>query len=256
MSDDLSGFSLLELFRTEAEGNLATLTEGLLALEGRGGDAATVEPLMRAAHSLKGAARIVGLTDAERLAHAMEDVFVAAQKGAIRLRPDQIDALLAAVDRLGRIALGTEPESAGPELDAAYWYASLRSPVEFDRAIRVLAGDGYHTFVETSPHPVLTGAITDTLEDAGVTAPLQVMQSRGGLAASPIARQRPVRLFLSGPAAGVIGGLEVGLAAGFRDQITVDIGGTSCDIIKGSSPTSRARCRAGSTMTGPRSRPP
>ncbi|MBS0643225.1 MAG: hydantoinase B/oxoprolinase family protein [Proteobacteria bacterium] len=64
----------------------------------------------------------------------------------------------------------------------------------------------------------------------GVTAPLQVMQSRGGLASSPIARQRPVRLFLSGPAAGVIGGLDVGLEAGFRDQITVDIGGTSCDI--------------------------
>ncbi|HEY8289289.1 MAG TPA: hydantoinase/oxoprolinase family protein, partial [Acetobacteraceae bacterium] len=68
------------------------------------------------------------------------------------------------------------------------------------------------------------------LERIGVRAPLQVMQSRGGLASSRVARQRPVRLFLSGPAAGVIGGLETGLAAGFRDQITVDIGGTSCDI--------------------------
>ncbi|WP_158924440.1 hydantoinase B/oxoprolinase family protein [Acidisphaera sp. S103] len=68
------------------------------------------------------------------------------------------------------------------------------------------------------------------LDRIGVRAPLQVMQSRGGLASSPVARQRPVRLFLSGPAAGVIGGLEAGLAAGFRDQITVDVGGTSCDI--------------------------
>mgnify|MGYP003347225614 CR=1 FL=1 len=56
------------------------------------------------------------------------------------------------------------------------------------------------------------------------------MQSRGGLAASAIARQRPVRLFLSGPAGGVVGGLEAGKSAGFRDLITVDIGGTSCDI--------------------------
>ena len=39
-----------------------------------------------------------------------------------------------------------------------------------------------------------------------------------------------MRLFLSGPAAGVIGGLEVGRAAGIEDLITVDIGGTSCDI--------------------------
>jgi N-methylhydantoinase A len=68
------------------------------------------------------------------------------------------------------------------------------------------------------------------LQRIGVHAPLQVMQSRGGLASSQVGRQRPVRLFLSGPAAGAIGGLDVGMAAGFRDQITVDIGGTSCDI--------------------------
>ena len=64
----------------------------------------------------------------------------------------------------------------------------------------------------------------------GVRTPLQIMQSRGGISSSAVARQRPVRLFLSGPAAGVVGGLEVGRAAGIEDLITVDIGGTSCDI--------------------------
>ena len=44
------------------------------------------------------------------------------------------------------------------------------------------------------------------------------------------ARLRPVRLFLSGPAAGVIGAKMVGEIAGMRDLITVDVGGTSCDI--------------------------
>ncbi|ROP99479.1 N-methylhydantoinase A [Stella humosa] len=68
------------------------------------------------------------------------------------------------------------------------------------------------------------------LESAGVPAPLQVMQSRGGLMVSSVARQRPVRLFLSGPAAGVIGARMAGEAAGIEDLITVDIGGTSCDI--------------------------
>jgi len=68
------------------------------------------------------------------------------------------------------------------------------------------------------------------LEKAGIESPLQVMQSRGGLSISAVARKRPVRLFMSGPAAGVIGGTIVGKMAGAQDLITVDIGGTSCDI--------------------------
>jgi N-methylhydantoinase A/oxoprolinase/acetone carboxylase beta subunit len=56
------------------------------------------------------------------------------------------------------------------------------------------------------------------------------MQSRGGVASSRVARRSPVRLFLSGPAAGVIGGRAAGEAAGAPDVITIDIGGTSADI--------------------------
>ena len=54
------------------------------------------------------------------------------------------------------------------------------------------------------------------LAAARVTAPLQIMQSRGGLAGTAVARRRPVRLFLSGPAAGVIGGASVGRMAGHQ----------------------------------------
>ena len=68
------------------------------------------------------------------------------------------------------------------------------------------------------------------LAQAGIDAPLQVMQSRGGLAIAEVARQRPVRLFLSGPAAGVIGGQIAGASASADDLITIDVGGTSADI--------------------------
>ncbi len=80
------------------------------------------------------------------------------------------------------------------------------------------------------------------LAAAGARAPLQIMQSRGGIASARVARRRPVRLFLSGPAAGVMGGLEVGRALGFDDLITVDIGGTSCDIalVSGGEPLIRS----------------
>lgn len=81
--------------------------------------------------------------------------------------------------------------------------------------------------------PVLNRYLEDMEQDlraGGVPAPLQVMQSRGGLASAQVARQRPVRLFLSGPAAGVVGAQMSAGSAGVDDLITVDIGGTSCDI--------------------------
>ena len=68
------------------------------------------------------------------------------------------------------------------------------------------------------------------LDSSRVGSPLQLMQSRGGVASSRIARRSPVRVFLSGPAAGGIGGRVAGQAAGADDVITIDIGGTSADI--------------------------
>lgn len=68
------------------------------------------------------------------------------------------------------------------------------------------------------------------LQDEGVRAPLQLMQSRGGVARGAVTRLAPVRLFLSGPAGGVIGGKMEGDLAGERNLITIDIGGTSSDI--------------------------
>jgi len=86
------------------------------------------------------------------------------------------------------------------------------------------------------------GKLESGLRRAGVAAPLQIMQSRGGVAAAATARRRPVRLFLSGPAAGVIGGHMTAAAAGAEDVITVDVGGTSCDIalVANGKPTIRA----------------
>jgi two-component system sensor histidine kinase and response regulator WspE len=113
MSDDLSGFSLMDLFRSEADGQVALLTEGLLALEGEAEPSpAALESLMRAAHSLKGAARIVGLDAAVRVAHALEDNFVAAQRGEFLIQSVHVDALLKAVDLLAQIALLSEDSSA------------------------------------------------------------------------------------------------------------------------------------------------
>lgn len=101
MSDDeLSRRSLLDLFREEAQTQTRTLSAGLLALEAAPADPATLESCMRATHSLKGAARIVGLPEAVEVASAMEDCFVAAQHGELRIDATRIDALLVGIDML------------------------------------------------------------------------------------------------------------------------------------------------------------
>lgn len=78
---DLSGFSMAELFRMEAETQVSLLTDGLLAVERETGDREQLDALMRAAHSLKGAARMSGEEPIVRVAHAMEDIFEGARRG-------------------------------------------------------------------------------------------------------------------------------------------------------------------------------
>lgn len=101
---DLSQMSMLDLFRMEAEGQAQILVDGLLALERRSASASTLESMMRAAHSIKGAASIVGLAALVQLAHAMEDTFIAAQGGKLELGPARVDLLLRSVDLLAQAA--------------------------------------------------------------------------------------------------------------------------------------------------------
>jgi two-component system, chemotaxis family, sensor histidine kinase and response regulator WspE len=106
--NDLSKFSLVELFRLEVENQTVVFTENMLALEQNPTDALRLGALMRAAHSLKGAAKMVDLDAAVRVAHALEDVFVAAQEGSLMLLPEHVDILLRGVDLLHRIAQAPE----------------------------------------------------------------------------------------------------------------------------------------------------
>ncbi len=59
---------------------------------------------------------------------------------------------------------------------------------------------------------------------------LRVMQSSGGSITARMAAEQPVRTVLSGPAGGVVGAFHTGVAAGYPDLITLDMGGTSTDV--------------------------
>jgi two-component system sensor histidine kinase and response regulator WspE len=107
---DLSELSMMDLFRLDAESQVLTLDAGLLALERDGQSATELEACMRASHSLKGAAVVIGLGAGVEVAHAMEDCFVAAQRGKLKLGQAQIDVLLQGADLLKRIAQTAEPQ--------------------------------------------------------------------------------------------------------------------------------------------------
>ena len=118
--EDLSGFSMLELFRLEADTQTAVLSAAVLAIEEVEHSPTAIESMMRAAHSLKGAARIIGLDSAVRVAHAMEEVFVAAGKGLFKVGPEHADVLLAGTDFLGSIARADDAlHPGGPWTDRA-----------------------------------------------------------------------------------------------------------------------------------------
>ncbi len=68
------------------------------------------------------------------------------------------------------------------------------------------------------------------LKDKGVPGPLLLMKSSGGVTSAETVRREPVQTALSGPAAGVMGALYIGELAGYKNLITIDIGGTSADI--------------------------
>ena len=68
------------------------------------------------------------------------------------------------------------------------------------------------------------------LQGAGVRSKLRIMQSNGGVSTVDACAKRPIRILMSGPAGGVIGGASEGVMANVPNIITVDIGGTSADI--------------------------
>jgi len=92
--------NLLAHFREEAEEHVDLLLKSLLGLEALPGDDRVVEDMLRRAHNLKGAAKLVGGAALERLTHAFETIL--SEVRAKRLAPghDVVDALLESVDAM------------------------------------------------------------------------------------------------------------------------------------------------------------
>ncbi len=85
------------------------------------------------------------------------------------------------------------------------------------------------TAVDAYVGPAVDGYLAGLREELPARR-LRIMQSGGGSVGVEAARRRPVGSVLSGPAAGVVGGLHAARRAGFEGAITLDMGGTSTDV--------------------------
>lgn len=149
--------SLLEMFVIELQTHVRVLEQGLVRAEGNApGD--LLECLMRAAHSIKGAARMVALDAAVKLGHAMEDLLTAAQRREIVLTPPRVDGLLQASDFFSRLS-ASPPSGIAAQLETQSAVASaitlyleqLRDPaVDAATVARPAVSDGVRPEITTS----------------------------------------------------------------------------------------------------------
>ena len=96
----LNDQTLYDLFKAETEDHLQSLDEALLGLESMPQDSALLEEAFREAHTLKGSARMLGLTGIQMLAHALEDGLNAARQGTRAINAEVISGMLREVEEI------------------------------------------------------------------------------------------------------------------------------------------------------------
>jgi two-component system chemotaxis sensor kinase CheA len=180
----------------EAKGYLERIASGLLTLESDPDDQAAIDAIFREAHTMKGAAGMVGMMRVSRLAHRLEDLLVELRDKKRRATPELTDAMLLVVDGLARLiasASGSEQDSS----DEAALERLLPAPPSPSPSLAPNGANG--------PAPVLPGVVaalpvsapaaaTAVLVEApapsGAEAPRQAAPSPGP-AQSPPATQSP-----------------------------------------------------------------
>ncbi|MFQ5897917.1 MAG: hydantoinase/oxoprolinase family protein [Candidatus Methylomirabilia bacterium] len=110
------------------------------------------------------------------------------------------------------------------------------------------------TVVNASIMPVVSrylSSLTSALHELEINVPLLIMQSNGGAMRARAAAERPIQIIESGPAAGVVGALEVARKIGIPDLITFDMGGTTAktSMIEGGEVTRVSEYEVGAGIT-------
>jgi len=110
---------ILSIYKAETEEHLQKLNEGLLRLEKEPRRTETLEEIFREAHSLKGAARMIGFEAVEKIAHGLEDLFSLARKGELNFERQVFDVIFATLDHISRFTTAwlENPGAPSPPVD-------------------------------------------------------------------------------------------------------------------------------------------
>lgn len=134
---------LLIIFREEGSEYLKRLGDCLLQLEKEPKNTTVLEEIFRNAHNLKGAARILGLTEIARIAHDLESIFSLAKDGKLDITAERIDAITESIDAINSLLNADIKEEAADIQEPVKQHQGLaktkearqETPVKFGRRL-------------------------------------------------------------------------------------------------------------------------
>ena len=152
---------LLADFLTETHEGLSAVDEALLRLERAPDDAPTLAEVFRQVHTIKGTCGFLGLSRLEKVAHAGETILGLYRDGSLKVTPEGITLIFAAVDAIRKIVVGLEQHGQEPDGDDSAVIAAL------DAAAR-----GEFVTMQTAPMPQPEAApAPSTIAAPGPVAP-------------------------------------------------------------------------------------
>ena len=103
----------LQIFFTEANDYILIIEKGLVSLEQNPNKVSLLDELLRAAHTLKGSARMMGYDNIRDIAHKIEDTFNSIKNGAVSFKDEVADVVFSELDKIKSIinTLGTESKT-------------------------------------------------------------------------------------------------------------------------------------------------
>ena len=162
--------ALGELFKTESEEHLQHLDDALLRLEKNHGDKALLEEAFREAHSLKGAARMLGLSAVQTLAHQIEDGLNSARRGEQILSASLLETMSRQLGELRRRvsdALASQSGAAAPVVQSPPVAESIVVPSKVAAEAKSAATAAAE--IETAPpEPIALSSVPFRIESVRV----------------------------------------------------------------------------------------